>query len=128
MNILSVIIFIRFAQLNCLVREASGRYQFEVIREGTDLSEPSSVQCSTDVASPISATPNEDYVHMSERINFGPGQRRGVCSVQIIDDSYYEGNESFHLVLSQPQGAVLGEPSRSTVTIFDTDSEGMIEP
>ena len=116
---------VRFAQVHCLVREASGRYQFEVIREGADLSQPSSVICSTEAMSPVSATPNEDYVHMSDRVNFAPGQRRAVCSVQIIDDSYYEGNESFHLVLSQPTGATVGHPGRSTVTIFDTDSEGL---
>ncbi|OQV15527.1 Extracellular matrix protein FRAS1 [Hypsibius exemplaris] len=114
---------VRFAQLHCLVREASGRYQFEVLREGADLSQPSSVVCSTEAMSPASASPNEDYVHMSDRVNFAPGQRRAVCSVQIIDDSYYEGNESFHLVLTQPDNAIIGHPSRSTVTIFDTDSE-----
>ena len=41
--------------------------------------------------------------------------------VELWDDDVREGDESFTLVLSDPLGAVLGEPVTAVVTLFDNE-------
>ena len=48
--------------------------------------------------------------------------------VTILDDSIYEGNETFTVNLSQASGATLGSPSTTLVTIMDDETPPLPSP
>lgn len=51
-----------------------------VMREGLDLGKSASVWCTTRISDPASATPGVDYVPMSQKLQFKPGQSQAVCT------------------------------------------------
>lgn len=64
-----------------------------------------------------------DYVGISHNLDFAPGVTMQTFRMTILDDlgqPKLEGLETFDLVLRMPMNAVLGEPSRATITINDT--------
>ena len=74
---------------------------------------------STAAAAP--ATGTTDYLNVTGRLNFTDGQRSGIITVPITEDTGYEGLEAFRLHLREPGGgAVLGAASSAVVYITDT--------
>ncbi|XP_064005810.1 extracellular matrix organizing protein FRAS1 [Pogoniulus pusillus] len=104
------------------VSEAAGDIEIPVLRQGPDLSSPTSVWCATRTSDPPSASPGLDYVPSSRKIEFRPGKTEEVCTLTILDDAQYpviEGLETFVVYLSSPQGAELTKPFQAIVAIND---------
>ncbi len=77
---------------------------------------------SVDVAATASsATAGEDYDLENGTLTIPAGETTGTISVAILDDVLDENDETFTLTLSNPQSAILGDPSIMTVTITDDD-------
>jgi hypothetical protein len=66
------------------------------------------------------ATAGSDYVPTAGTVAFPPGTTRQIVSVPLVDDRLGEGDESFALVLSAPQGATLGTATAPAV-VRDND-------
>ena len=58
-------------------------------------------------------------------IRFDPGQDKKYCTVTVIDDSLYEEEEMFKLLLSQPIGGKIGN-NQSDVLIQPDPSDGKL--
>ena len=69
------------------------------------------------------ATAGEDYVGVATTVTFGPNETTQTVVIPIVQDLLAEGDETFDVGLSNPQGgATLGTPSKATVTIVDDES------
>ena len=69
-----------------------------------------SVKVSTRDSSPVSARPKEDYWPLwSELVSFRPGETEKTVWVYIYNDSHDEDPETFELVLSEADGATVGD-------------------
>ncbi len=69
---------------------------------------------------------NDDYVGISDTLEFAPGITEQTLKVTILDDlgnPLLEGPETFELLLRMPINAVLGTPERVVVVINDTESD-----
>ena len=96
-----------------------------LVRSG-DLSHVSTVRCYT---RQITARAGVDYYERSNSdddvVKFEVGEKTQKCPVAIIDDSFYEGNEEFRLVLGQLQTqhgvakSLIGKRSYTTIRIVD---------
>lgn len=68
------------------------------------------------------ATAGSDFAAQSGVLSFAAGQRVASIVVPIIDDTLYEGTETFEVRLGAPgAGASLGAVSSTTVSILDND-------
>ena len=67
------------------------------------------------------ATAGDDFVAASGTMVISAGETSGSVPVQIVDDDDEEYSEDFTVVLSDPQGAVLGNSAVVTVTIAAND-------
>jgi uncharacterized repeat protein (TIGR02543 family) len=69
------------------------------------------------------ATSGSDYTSRSGTLSWGNGDTSTkTITIPIIDDSTYEGNETFAVTLSNATGgASIGSPSTATITIIDDD-------
>lgn len=142
-----------FGEPEYVVDESSGYVEVKVWRTGTDLSKTATVTVRSRKSEPVSAegkisssTPylliilhysvrswfplylaGLDYVGISRNLDFAPGVTMQTFRVTILDDlgqPELEGPETFDLVLRMPMNAVLGEPSKTTITINDTVTDG----
>src|SRR5207249_12069688 len=69
------------------------------------------------------ASPRCDFIYTLGTLTWAAGDATAKSvSVAIVDDSYAEGNETFHVSLSNPSGAALGTLSSATVTIADNET------
>ncbi len=67
------------------------------------------------------ATPGTDYDAVDTRLVFAPGQSTATLEVPVNGDTLYEADETFKVVLSDPQGLALGDAiAQATVTDDDT--------
>jgi hypothetical protein len=67
-----------------------------------------------------SAQAGLDYIEISGTLSWGDGDTDPkTFTVDIIDDSEYEDNETFTLKLKKVEGATIGEPGTAEVTIID---------
>lgn len=65
--------------LSCVTGDA-GDIEIPVLRQGPDLSSPTSVWCATRTSDPPSASPGVDYIPTSRKIEFRPGKTEEVRS------------------------------------------------
>jgi GrpB-like predicted nucleotidyltransferase (UPF0157 family) len=113
---------IQFSAASYSVAENAGSVTLTVTRSG-DTSQTATIHYAT---SNGTATASSDYNSTSGDLTFAPGETSKPITVQVLDDSTYEGDESFTVTLSSPMGADLGL-STATVTIFDNDSPPMFQ-
>lgn len=76
---------------------------------------------------PTTVLSYSDYISRPEEhtsiLRFDKGEREKRCRVVIIDDSLYEGEESFNVSLSLPVGGRLGMhyPTTKVIILEDMD-------
>jgi uncharacterized delta-60 repeat protein len=81
---------------------------------------PFTVEFSTRDASALAG---EDYAETNLVVSFPSGLTNLIVRVRILDDTRFEGVETFTVSLANPSaGVVLGSPSQATVTIVDNES------
>lgn len=68
------------------------------------------------------ASQRTDYTISAATVTFLPGETTKTLDIPIVNDLYVEGDETFSLLLSNPVGAVLGDPSSVAIKILDDDS------
>ncbi|XP_051900986.1 LOW QUALITY PROTEIN: sodium/calcium exchanger 1-like [Pristis pectinata] len=114
--------------------EDCGWMHLTVVREGGPADCPLAVDYRTEDGT---ANAGSDYEAAEGTLRFGPGERRQLLPVRIIDDDIFEQDEYFRVRLSNPRleggpepererGPVsLGAHSLATVTIFDDDHAGL---
>jgi hypothetical protein len=101
------------------VAEGTGTLSVSVLRDiGSE--GPVSVQYTTNNGSAVSPG---DYTAAGGILSWADGDMSAkIISIPIIDDSIFEGNETFGVSLSSATGgALLGSPASATVTITDND-------
>ncbi|KAG1714495.1 Extracellular matrix protein FRAS1 [Nymphon striatum] len=95
-----------------------------ITRSGPDVSQESSVWCSTKQTKLSQAIPNVDYIPTSQQLIFSSGQHRAKCEVRILDDQnnpLLETNKTFNLLLSSSQNSVIGPLHLTMIVIKDSD-------
>ena len=58
-------------------------------------------------------------------MRFDKNEDNRYCTVTIIDDSLYEDEENFKVILSQPMGGRLGEIKEAVVVIEPDQNDGV---
>lgn len=99
------------------VMEEAGSVTFTVTRSG-GADGTVAVNYATSDGSALAST---DYMATSGTLTFAPGQLSASFSVTLLNDTAYEGNETFTIALSNATGgATLSNPTQLTVTIDDS--------
>jgi hypothetical protein len=62
-----------------------------------------------------------DYVDLDGELSFAPGTIEQTFTLEIVDDSEFEGEESLRVGLFEPTGVELGDPASVEVRILDDD-------
>jgi hypothetical protein len=62
-----------------------------------------------------------DYTPVSGLLTFALGETTKIIAITITDDSIYEGDKDFQVVLSNPLNAHLGAPNVATITVLEDD-------
>lgn len=124
-----------FETSHFIINETEGPIFARLKRKG-DISLPVSVICISEDGSakgsePTQITNETDFVHRphdeSSRVVFPPGIQVSSCNVRIIDDSIFEVNEDFRLILTDPSdGVTLGEIQEAFVTIRGPNDQSTI--
>ena len=60
-------------------------------------------------------------------IRFDVGEDTKYCKVKVIDDSLYEEDERFHVILIEPMGGRIKGQNWTTVVIEPDSTDGMFE-
>ena len=116
---------VQFERAAYVTKEDVGVLSVPLMRTG-DLSFTSSVSCYT---RQVTARVGEDFIERPDTeesiVTFKRGENRKECSVAVRNDPFYEGLETFRLVLRSVEKDVrIGERNQTVITITDTeDSE-----
>ncbi len=68
-----------------------------------------------------------DYAPVSRALSFAPETTAIAFSVPITDDTFFEGNETLTLTLSNPVSATLGSPNPVALTIVDNEAQPTVQ-
>ena len=94
------------------------------VQIAVSLSGPSSRRVTASYATASgTALGDADYRTTTGTVAFEPGAREAYITVDVIGDTSYEGDETFTLTLSAPNGAVAGDMS-GIVTVVNDDRRG----
>jgi len=110
---------IQFGQSTFRASEGGGSVSVPVMRSAFGGTGATSVQFNT---SDLTAHAGSDYVATAGTLTFNPGEDVKFITVPLLNDSVYEGTETFAISLSNPtDGYVLGS-TNPTSTVFIHDS------
>jgi len=109
---------IHFLTDSTAVAEAQGSVTITVVREG-DTSGSATVHYTAVTADGAGYADNSDFTLAPNTLTFAPGQTVRTFNVGITNDNVAEGDETLQLVLSNPTGASLSDPSVETLMIID---------
>ena len=110
---------LQFMSASYTVAENGGTMRIFVSRTGGSNGAASANYATADG----SATAGSDYTDTSGTLDWSDGDTADkYFDVPILDDSAYEGDETFTVSLSGAIGAALGSPTATTVTITDNES------
>lgn len=100
------------------VDETAGTTTFDVV-----LSHASHEDTAINLASANgTASSGSDYAAIGTTITIPAGATSHTVTVSVLDDSWYEGNETAVFTLSSPVGLTLGTPDSLTLTITDDET------
>jgi uncharacterized repeat protein (TIGR01451 family) len=109
---------IRFLIDNVIATETQGSVEVTVIREG-DTSGGATVNYAAVTGGGPGFADSSDFTLAPGTLTFAPGEAFRTFSVGLTNDPLTEGDETLQLVLSNPTGAQLADPSVATLTILD---------
>ena len=111
-----------FSCLHYSVSEAAGTLKIKVLNKAKTAGELHVRTVDGD------AKANDDYIPINEKIVFKSGQAEAEIRVKIIDDEGWEPDEDFYVELYDPVTnlRLLGEDTRTRITILDDDKPGML--
>lgn len=128
---------IQFASSNVSVAEDAGQVQVVLTRTG-DVSAPATVDYTTTDADNFTVNCRNiagnafgrcDFAASVDTLTFAAGETSKSFVIPIINDVWAEGNETFGVALSNPQGATLGTPATAVITITDNETvNGTVNP
>ena len=100
--------------------EGSGNLPVTVVRSGGSTG-TATVNYATQDGT---ATAGTDYTATAGTLVFAPGETSKIINIPIINDTVFEGNETFNFVLSNPNGGSVEvqSPNTAALTIVDNDS------
>ncbi|MDB9535241.1 Calx-beta domain-containing protein, partial [Dolichospermum planctonicum CS-1226] len=102
---------------NVSIDEEAGKITVTVTLTGVRPDKTFTVDYST---ADVTATAGQDYTATNGTLTFNPGESVKTFTIDINNDTVYEGNETFNVTLSNPTGgAVLGQ-NVSTITLTET--------
>jgi hypothetical protein len=85
--------------------------------------DPAAVPCNpNDTTQRGTAYARCDYATTLDTLTFDIGQAQKTFNIPLLNDVHVEGNETFQIALSNPQGATVGTQATAAVTIVDDDS------
>ncbi|TQV89519.1 Calx-beta domain-containing protein [Aliikangiella coralliicola] len=100
------------------VNENDVSFEVTIVRSGGSFGE-----VSADIVSRNdSAIAGEDYQGVNQPLTFADGEVTKTITVNLMDDSTYEGDETFSLQLANAVGTELNNQMLSTVTIIEDDA------
>ena len=109
---------LQFAATNYTVLESATNVVLTVTRTGG-----TNNTLSVDyVTADGSASAGSDYTAQTNTLSFAAGQASKTISIPLTNDSSVEGDEDLTVTLSNPDGAVLGSNTETTINIRDNDS------
>ncbi|QYJ97010.1 hypothetical protein K0J45_16050 [Shewanella alkalitolerans] len=117
---------VQFESAQYQIDENDASLDVTIMRSGGNFGEISVDVTSSD----IQAQAGEDYQPFNQTVSFADGEMAKLVTIDLIDDSDYEGDENFKLILSNATGTELGRISNTEISIIEDDpvpSGGVIE-
>ncbi|HEY0081239.1 MAG TPA: carboxypeptidase regulatory-like domain-containing protein, partial [Pyrinomonadaceae bacterium] len=130
---------VQFEAANYQFNEGDAGVTFNLIRTGdtsgtvtvnyeTVDTDTFTVGCADQVNNQGAAYGRCDFATSVGIISFSPGETTKSINVPLIDDGHQEGDETFHLRLSNASEATLGTRAATMVTIHDNDGAASPNP
>ena len=110
---------ITFDAASYQVDESEISVELTIVRTGGSYGEVSVSLATQD----DTAVAGQDYVALSQMISFADGETEQAIQIDLLNDSNYESDEAFLVVLSNVSGGATLGASSAGVTILDDDPE-----